>query len=48
MKLVKYFGILQLKGFDSVNKATVEVFVKDSNDHSPIFAAKWARGEAIG
>uniref|UniRef100_A0A0M3KDY6 Cadherin-4 (inferred by orthology to a C. elegans protein) n=1 Tax=Anisakis simplex TaxID=6269 RepID=A0A0M3KDY6_ANISI len=38
---------LQLPEYKAGAYVQVEVSVVDSNDHSPVFAAKWARGEPI-
>lgn len=36
-------GIFQLAGFGGQSSVVVTVYVKDSNDHSPVWSAKWAR-----
>lgn len=35
--------VLQLAGFGGQTSIVVTVHVKDSNDHSPLWAAKWMR-----
>uniref|UniRef100_A0A915BTY2 Cadherin domain-containing protein n=3 Tax=Parascaris TaxID=6254 RepID=A0A915BTY2_PARUN len=37
----------ELREYGSTAEAQVEISILDSNDHSPVFAAKWARGEPI-
>lgn len=35
-------------GYGLEGTEDVEVTVVDSNDHCPVFAAKWARGDPVG